>query len=333
MNRLVVVLAVVLAVVLGACSPNLPAQVPDGLQGTLVVLNKSGHDASFIDLASGEITATLPTGRGPHELIITSDGRWAIGTDYAGGNSLTVFDVPAQRVVRTIDLSDYTRPHGIVFLPGEEQVLVTSEGSRNLVVVDIQAGSIESVISTEQHSSHMVAISSDGAKAFTVNGSSNSVSVVDMQSLSLDSEYPVPDRPEAIQTNKDGTEIWVGSNDNEVVTVLSAATGEQLAQWDGFSWPYRVLLTRDERMAIMPDLGNESLRFFDAQAKEEIARLDLTGTRPQGVVLHPDDRTLFLSLSGTDQVMVIDIETRETLGFYPTGSAPDGIGYSPLVAQ
>lgn len=309
------------------------AQSPQGYEGTLVVLNKSGHDASFIDLASGEIVATLPTGRGPHELIITSDGRWAIGTDYRGGNSLTVFDVPAAQVVRTIDLSDYTRPHGIVFLPDEEEVLVTSEGSGNLVVVNFHSGEVTTVISTRPHSSHMVAIAENGETAFTVNGGSDSVSVVDMNNASLARDYPVPDRPEAIQTNKAGTEIWVGSNDNEVVTVLDAATGEQLAQWDGFSWPYRVLFTEDERMAIMPDLGNESLRFFDARSKTELGRMELRGARPQGVVLHPDDRTLFLSLSGRDQVAVIDIERREILGYYPTGSSPDGIGYSSLVVS
>lgn len=31
-------------------------QTPSGLQGTIIVLNKSGHDATFIDLDSGSIT-------------------------------------------------------------------------------------------------------------------------------------------------------------------------------------------------------------------------------------------------------------------------------------
>ncbi|MDD9888964.1 MAG: hypothetical protein OXU30_01320 [Gammaproteobacteria bacterium] len=100
--------------------------IPDGLQGTLIVLNKQGHDASFIDLGSGEIIATLPTGRGPHELVVTDDGKWAIGTDYSGGNSLTVFDVENLSVARTIDLSDYLRPHGILFMPGQQEVIISS---------------------------------------------------------------------------------------------------------------------------------------------------------------------------------------------------------------
>ena len=45
-----------------------------------MVLNKSENTATFIDVASGETVATLPTGRGPHELAMTGDGRWAVST-------------------------------------------------------------------------------------------------------------------------------------------------------------------------------------------------------------------------------------------------------------
>jgi len=54
---------------------------------------------------------------------------------------------------------------------------------------------------------------------------------------------------------------------------------------------------------------------------------------PQGVTLYLNDRTLFLSLSGENRVLAINIETQEVLGDYATGEAPDGIGYSPLVLQ
>ena len=78
--------------------------------------------------------ATLPTGQGPHEVAISRDGSVAVVTDYGaqgpGGNTLTVIDVPGQRVARTIELGQYRRPHGIVFLPGDSLVAVTSEASR-----------------------------------------------------------------------------------------------------------------------------------------------------------------------------------------------------------
>lgn len=309
------------------------AQQPGDLSGTLIVLNKRGHDASFIDLASGETIATLATGRGPHELVVSEDGRWAIGTDYAGGNSLTVFDVEDLSVVRTISLADYPRPHGILFLPGQQQVIVTSEASDRLVIVDFHRGEIVRAIETGQNGSHMVALSADGQTAFTSNGASNSVSMIDVVSGDLLRIFDVPDRPEAITANKRGDSVWVGSNDSEVVSVLATATGEISRQWDGFSWPYRILLTDDERIAVMPDLGNEQLRFFDVTSGVETGRLDLSGAQPQGVALYSDDRTLFLSLSGQNKVLVIDLESREVLGEYEAGQAPDGIGYSPLVLR
>lgn len=302
-----------------------------GLEGTLIVLNKRGHDASFIDVGSGELLATLATGRGPHELVVTSDGHWAIGTDYAGGNSLTVFDVENLLVARTIDLSDYSRPHGILLLPGEEEVIVTSEGSRSLVIVNFHTGEVVRSIDTSPHAAHMVAVSADGRVAYTASGGTNTVSVIDVESGQQVRTITVPTRPEAITTNKTGSEIWVGSNDDEVVTVLAANDASVLAQWSGFSWPYRILLTNDERYAVMPDLGNERLRFFDAQSKLELGVMDLQGMQPQGVTLYRDDRTLFLSLSGQNRVLAINIETREVLREYTTGSAPDGIAWSPLV--
>lgn len=309
------------------------AQIPQGLRGTLITLNKSGHDATFIDLGSGITLETLPTGRGPHELVVSDDGRWAIGTDYSGGNSLTVFDIEELAVARTISLRDYPRPHGILFLPGQKEVIVTSEASQQLVIADFHEGEIIRTIDTGQSGSHMLALSQDGATAYTSNGSSNSVSVIDVVNGQLIKTLDVPDGPEAITTNKRGDEVWVGSNDEEVVSVISAASGEISRQWSGFSWPYRILLTDDEKYAVMPDLGNEQLRFFDVSSGTEIGKIDLTGAQPQGVILYPDDRTLFVSLSGQNKVLVVNILTQEILGEYATGDAPDGIGYSPLVLQ
>lgn len=309
------------------------AQTSQDLRGTLITLNKSGHDANFIDLESGKILETLPTGRGPHELVVSDDGRWAIGTDYSGGDSLTVFDVQELVVARTISLADYPRPHGILFLPGQEEVIVTSEASQKLVIADFLEGEIVRVIDTGQSGSHMVALSEDGTTAYTSNGSSNSVSVIDVVTGKLSKTITVPDRPEAITTNKRGDEIWVGSNDEAVVSVISAASGEVSRQWSGFSWPYRILLTDDEKYAVMPDLGNEQLRFFEVSSGNEIGKIDLTGAQPQGVTLYPDDRTLFVSLSGQNKVLVVNILTQEILGEYATGDAPDGIGYSPLVLK
>ena len=50
----------------------LQSETLEGLAGTVVVVHKQGNDASFIDLESGKVVASAPTGSGPHELVLTS---------------------------------------------------------------------------------------------------------------------------------------------------------------------------------------------------------------------------------------------------------------------
>jgi len=309
------------------------AEIPADLTGTLIVLNKNSDNASFIDLASGLIIATLPTGKGPHELVVSDDGRWAVATDYGGGDSLTVFDVKSLKVERTIDLSDYPRPHGIQFLPGQTEVVVTSETNAELAIVDFQSGTTLASIATSGRGSHMVALAENGELAFTSNLESNNVSVINLGRGRMQAAFRVPGRPEAITVNKSATEIWVGSNEEGVVSVLNSATGKVMMQWSGFSWPYRILLSNDEQLAVIPDMKNNDLRFIDAINKQEVGKIELGDVSPQGIIFHPNDQVLFLSLAGKDKVLVIDRQSRKTLGEYETGSAPDGIGYSPLVLK
>ncbi len=306
------------------------SQVPAGLEGTLIVLNKAGDDASFIDLASGELLATLPTGVDPHELVVTGDGRWAIGTNYRGGNSLTVFDVENLAVARTIDLTAHPAPHGLLLMPGEEQVVVTTEGSNELIVVDFHRGEVEMVIDTGQPGSHMVALSADGSTAFTANTQGGSVSVIDLEAGATIDILEVPSQPEAINANGAATEVWVGSNNEGTVSVIEPGSGDVLRQLSGFAWPYRILLTEDERRVVIPDARAETVRIFDADSGEELGSLDFPGGGPQGVALYPGGSTVFLSLSRQQKIAVVDIENLEVLGEYEAGSGPDGVGYSPL---
>ena len=304
----------------------------DSLSGTLVVVNKKGNTVNFIDLKSRQIKFTRATGKGPHELAISADGRLAVVTDYMGGNSLTVFDIQQAKKLKTIDLSRYPFPHGVSFLSDQRSVAVSSEGSDSVVIVDILAGRIIKVIDTKQKGSHMLALPESGKRVYTTNMHADTVSELDVNSGALLRKISTPNVPEAITVNKDGTELWVGSNDKGLVTVFDLTNGEVIKQWSGFKFPYRVLLSGDEQLAVIPDYKNDTLNIIDAGKKEKLQQIVFEQrTGPKGVVYHPDNRTLFMSAYSKDKVFVIDTASGNTLFELPTGSGPDGIGYSPLV--
>jgi DNA-binding beta-propeller fold protein YncE len=133
--------------------------MPANLNGMLVVVNKSDNSVSLINAAEHKIINTLSTGKGPHELIVSDDGKWAVSTDFVGGDSLTIFDLSTQKVSRTINLEKYPGPHGIKFLKDQKRVAFTSGKSQNLVIANIHSGEIEAAINTQQQTTHMVAIS------------------------------------------------------------------------------------------------------------------------------------------------------------------------------
>ena len=121
--------------------------------GTLVVLNKAEASASLIELSTGETVATVPTGEGPHEVAVSPDGQTAVATNYgtreAPGSTLTIIDVPAARVIKTIDLGEYQRPHGIEWLSDGKHVLVTAEASKALLTVNIDSGEVTASLDTD----------------------------------------------------------------------------------------------------------------------------------------------------------------------------------------
>jgi DNA-binding beta-propeller fold protein YncE len=148
----------------------------------IVVANQQSASASIL-MADGSMKH-VTVGMGPHEAAISRDGKWAIVTVYGAqqpGNQLAVIDLERDSVVRTISLGQYTRPHGGLFIGNSNSlVAITSETTRNLVIVNIATGTVETAIPTEAAGSHMVAITRDGTRAYTGNIGGASVSEIDL---------------------------------------------------------------------------------------------------------------------------------------------------------
>ncbi len=312
-----------------ACCTTVPASAQTG---TLVVVNKAAATANVIDVGSGLTLATLPTGHGPHEAVMSAAGRIAVVSNYeAGQPSLTVIDVPGLKVLRTIDLAPYNRPHGMQFLPGDSLLAVISEATGNVVLVRVADGTVVRAIPTTQRGSHMLAIPASGQRIYTGNISDNTVSELNVATGELVRTFAVPPQPEAINVTRDGREVWVGSNATGKVSVVDPIAGTVTTVAEGFGWPYRMCFTPDDGMVIIPDLKSNVVRFYERAARRELGRLDLPGAAPQGIIAPPGTGVAFLSLSAEDRVAVIDLVTRRVVEYLPAGDGPDGVAYSALV--
>jgi DNA-binding beta-propeller fold protein YncE len=304
------------------------------LAGTIVVVNKSASTARIIDVGSGRTLATLPTGNGPHEVVMSSDGDRAVVTDYGGrpgGNTLTVIDVEGLAVEETIDLGEHSRPHGITFLPGDTLIAVTSEDSRHVVIVRVADGEIVKAIPTGHPGSHMLAMIASGERIYTSNIGDGTVSELNVGAGSHAGTIAVPPQPEAIGVTPDGSEVWVGSNAEGTVNAIDTASGEVEVALSEFGWPYRILFTPDQSRVLIPDLRGNELRIVDRAERRALHVVPFPGGGPQGITLMTGATHAFQSLSQRGVVVVVDLETGAVVGEIEAGPTPDGVAYSRKV--
>jgi len=310
-------------------SATLPGQA--ARRGHVLVANQQSANASLIDLATDSMRF-IDVGTGPHEAVIAPSGRVGIVTIYGTqtpGNELAVIDIRAGTLERRISLGQYTRPHGAMFLPGDEsRVVVTSEATQNIVVVNIESGTVETAIPTNAQGSHMVALTRDGSRAWTSDVGTGAVSEMDLTKKAFIRVIPTGPRTEGIAVAPDGSTVWAGSNTNGTVSVIDTKEGRIVETLSGFSLPYRLAISADGKTAIICDPQGNAIHVADVATRKVVWKLDTLGS-PRGVTIAPDGRTAFVTLANDPAVGVIDLVEKKLVRKIAVGKSPDGVGYGP----
>ena len=308
----------------------------------LLVGNKSAHTLWALDLATGERRAEFETGIGPHEVEISPNGRFAVVSNYGSrkdvGNSLTVLDWPAGEVAATIDLGENTRPHGMAFLP-DGRLVVTTEGSDRLVVVDVATGTITQRIDVGEGVAHMVAASPDGSYAWVTNISAGTLEKVDLSLGEVVGTTATGAGAEGVGVARGGQEVWVTNRADDTVSVIDAESLETVALLASAGFPIRVDMTDDGRHALVTNARAATLSVFDIEQRTLVATVQIAdpdvvyqetllgdAALPIGIASHPGGNWVYVAVSGANEVAVIDRSTWNVVARWPTGREPDALG-------
>jgi len=324
--------------------------------GTLLVLNKSDNTVSLINVATKASVVTIPTGAGPHEVAVSPNGKTAVianyGTQQTPGSSLTVIDVPGKRQLKTIDLGQYRRPHGITWLLGDE-IVVTVEGNKALLVVDIKAGSVVSAVTTDQNVSHMVVLARRSQKAFVANIGSGSVTVIDLKGKKKLADIQTGAGAEGIDISPDEKEVWVTNRAANTVSVIDVNTLKILATLESRDFPIRVKFAPGGKQVLVSNARSGDVAIFDAVTRKEVRRIAMqlkaaegatAGQRifgeqfgqspvPVGILVAPKLSQAFVANTNADIVTIIDLKTWAIAGRLTAGKEPDGLGYSGVTLK
>ncbi len=322
---------------------------PTASTGTLIVLNKDGASASFIDRADGNELMRVDTGFGPHEVAVSPDGKIAVVGNYGQqqpGHTLTVIDISSQSIINTIDLKEYHRPHGIEFLPNGKRIVVTAEVEQKLLVVNIDSGEVEKAIDTNARASHMVVLSPDAKRAYVSNIASSSLTVINLETATRIKTIETGQGSEGLDISPDGSEVWVGNRDADTISIVSTESLEVIDTLECAAFPIRLKFTPNGKRVLVSNARSGDVAVFDASTRSVIKRIEMAkdwkppsgqedlfrqGPVPIGIIIPPDGKHAFVANTNVNLVTVIDLQKLEISGRLTAGARPDGLGYSHLV--
>jgi DNA-binding beta-propeller fold protein YncE len=324
-------------------------QIPE--TDRLLVCNKAEHTLSIFSPAERRELAVIETGSGPHEVAVSGDGRTAVVSDYGEqrpGHTLTVIDVRAAKVLRTIDLPQdgdgdkkYLRPHGVQFV-GDQRVVVTSEAARRLLLVDVAAGSIERTWPTPQSSMHMVSVTADGRRAAASSIRDGNVVFFDLaaEAVAGDGEGAPPkpvatgDGAEGLAVHPKTGDAWVGNRAADTLTIVRGATGEVAATLPTGRFPFRVAFSPDGSRVLVTCAESGELMVFDSVEQKLVTTVSIQGDvseqspLPLGVATDPDSRFAYVACARGEFVAIVDLHEAKVIDRLACRKGPDGIAYA-----
>jgi DNA-binding beta-propeller fold protein YncE len=291
---------------------------PPAQSGVLVIAYMEESRVVLVDGTTYQTLATLETGKNPHEVRVSPDGRRAY---VAAGKTITAVDLKNRRVKASFDLGSYSA-HDIRVSRDGRRVWAACAGAQAILELDAETGKTLNTYKTDQQGSWFVEVTPDERKIYTPNLEGKSVSVIDRATgrvKIIRFEHPVY----GIDITPDGKQVWVSGGD---LAVIDTATDEVVGRVKtSEAETGRIRLTSDGKKVVVA--LSKKLAVFDARTRRLISEAELTSS-PKVLTLSADNRRAFLTNPDDDSVSVVDIAAGKQLTTFKTGKKPDGIGWA-----
>jgi len=307
---------------------------------TLIAANRSSHEVTFVDLASGDVVARAATGEGPHLLSNVSDGL-AVATGFgefpkphaapvkqrppfvAVPNSrLTLIDIASRVAVQDARIEDCARPHASWII--EDRAYVTCEREKQVHVIDLETLETIERLETHQEGSHVLVFEPLSRTLVTSNVDSGSITLFDIDQG--DSNVVKLASGSEGSLAVDGR-IWVANAIAGSVSVVDPIAGKVIEHIDSvciFPISMSTDLHGQVWVACFASAELIAIDSDDFTIRRRIPLLD----QPLNLVTHPSLGLAYVSLPRQNAIAEIDLATGNELRRIEVGIEPDGLRWA-----
>ena len=143
---------------------------------------------------------------------------------------------------------------------------------------------------------------------------------------------------EGVGISPDGKVIWAGNRAEDTISVVDMATRKVVKKIDSKGFPYRVQFTPNGKWALIPHATSGELVVCDVAEMKVVRRIKVgaEGVKvpvaepsPAGVWPMADSNFALVTIRNDNSVVIVDLNTGETIGRIPVQNSPDGVSMRP----
>jgi DNA-binding beta-propeller fold protein YncE len=314
--------------------PHEAAISPDG-KTIYASVPQAGH-VVILDATTFKEKAKIETpffhGRTPRPAGARGRGRGA-GTDEAASGGAAGERGRGGRggAPQGVSAADSSSPHGMGLNADGTKLYIGVEQADvpGVVVYDTTAGKVLKKIDLVLRGGHYLQVQPASGKVYYPHRTDNRVIVIDGKSDTIAKIIDVEGGPVGVAFAPNG-EVWIhgdGANGVEgTVTVIDSATDTitKTIQTPG-KGAGRIAVSRDGKWAASTHSTTKDVAIIDATKKEVVATVVVDGG-PGFPLFSPDGSRLYVMVSSTSDIAVIDLKTMKVVSRWKAGESTFGGG-------
>lgn len=314
--------------------------------GYLLVVTKQSHVLSIVDGSTLKVSAQVPIGEDPHEVVVLPDNRTAYVSHFGEGTlrSFAVVDLVGAEALPEIDIAPLQGPHG--FALRGSTLWFTADKSKAIAAYDLKTGRVVSVLGTGGDRTHMIWANADATKIVASNAMGGTMSIFDAR---IDAPMIVPGSPpapaaytapgykhtvvptgraaEGFAVSPDAKEVWVGDADGRI-TIIDLVTDAVRERFDaGTIGANRLAYTPDGKFVVVTQKRGKDLVVIDATTHAVAYRIPIEENGASGIQMQPDGRRAFIACPRDHYVAVVDLKKMRMIARIEAGREPDGLAW------
>lgn len=296
--------------------------------GLVFVSNERSNNIAVIDPAQDNaIVKLIATAGRPRDMSFNQDHTRlyvACGDD----DVIQVIDVAKLEVVDNIPTG--RSPEMFRLSHDDALIYVSNEETSTVQVIDVASKAIMFEVPTGAEPEG-IALSADGKTLYATSEVADMVHVIDAEEGVVMENVLVETRPRRFVQPSE-TEIWVSNELSGTVSIIDLTTFEISETLEflppGFRavdvTPVGMSMTHDGKTAVV-GLGRANHVAFVDIATREIQTYVLVGSRAWGTDISSDDKRLYVANGLSDDLSIIDMESRTNVLTMPVGRIPHSV--------